>query len=124
MKARIPVAPRPDGGRARQKPAKAGVLDRRRQDARLMDVRVLRHRAVLRPRLGQRAGNSPKAPGHYQLLDLGDRLGRVEVLGTGVGAVHDGVAAVEPEGILWKIQGDKVVGYIWECVANVHVLCY
>src|SRR5438132_324286 len=38
------------------------------------------------------------------LLDLGDRLRRVEILGTHVGAVHDRMAAVEAEGILELVE--------------------
>src|ERR1700758_4517714 len=37
-------------------------------------------------------------------LDLRDRLGGIEILRADVGAVHDGVAAVEPEGILELIE--------------------
>src|SRR5882757_6817803 len=33
------------------------------------------------------------------LLDLGNGLGWIQVLGTGVGAVHDGVAAIQAEWI-------------------------
>jgi hypothetical protein len=40
----------------------------------------------------------------HHLLDLGDRLGRVQALGAGLGAVHDGVAAIEPERILQIVQ--------------------
>src|SRR5690606_18866711 len=40
----------------------------------------------------------------HQLLDLGDRLARVQTLGAGLGAVHDGVAAIEPERVLEEIQ--------------------
>lgn len=36
----------------------------------------------------------------YLLLQLGDCLARVEPLGTGLGAVHDGVAAVELECVI------------------------
>jgi hypothetical protein len=36
---------------------------------------------------------------HLQ-LEVGDRLGRVQILRAGLGAVHDGVAAVQPERIL------------------------
>src|SRR5262245_14235022 len=39
-----------------------------------------------------------------ELLDLADRLGRIEILGTGLGAVHDRVAAVQPEWILQCIE--------------------
>src|SRR5256885_14575217 len=57
---------------------------------------------------------------HHQLLDLADRPGRVEVLGAGVDAVHDGVTAeqavrilqiVEPlAGRLVAAVGDEPVG--------------
>ena len=40
----------------------------------------------------------------HQLLDLGNRLGRVEPLGAGLGAVQDGVAAVEAERVLQIVQ--------------------
>src|SRR5260221_5002288 len=40
----------------------------------------------------------------HHLLDLGDRLGRIEALGAGLGAVHDGVAAIEPERILELVE--------------------
>src|SRR3990170_2597411 len=59
---------------------------------------------------GPSRGPSPRAavaalpPCHHQLLDLGDRLGRVEVLGAGLGAVHDGVAAVEAERVLERVE--------------------
>src|SRR5262245_4289312 len=43
-------------------------------------------------------------PLDHHLLDLGDRLGRIEVLRAGVRAVHDGVAAVEPERILEVVE--------------------
>src|SRR6185503_597574 len=39
-----------------------------------------------------------------QLLGIGDRLGRVEPLGTGVRAVHDRVAAVKSERILERVE--------------------
>src|SRR5262245_11014690 len=41
---------------------------------------------------------------HHQLLDLGDRLGGIKVLGAGLGAVHDGVATIEPERILEIVE--------------------
>src|SRR5262245_58508963 len=44
------------------------------------------------------------APRHHQLLDLGDGLGRIEVLRAGPGAVHDGVAAIEAEGVLEIVE--------------------
>src|SRR5512145_1182919 len=38
------------------------------------------------------------------LLDLGNRLGRVQVLRAGFGAVHDRVAAVQAERVLELVQ--------------------
>src|SRR5262245_7780833 len=49
-------------------------------------------------------GTGASAPLDHQLLDLGDRLGRVQALRTGLGAVHDGVAAIEPERILELVE--------------------
>src|SRR5262245_55958703 len=43
-------------------------------------------------------------PRHHQLLDLGDGLSRIEMLGAGIGAVHDGMAAIEPERILEIVE--------------------
>src|SRR5258705_13539288 len=43
-------------------------------------------------------------PRDHHLLDLGDRLGGIEALRAGLGAVHDGVAAVEPERILEVVE--------------------
>src|SRR5216684_1212981 len=43
-------------------------------------------------------------PFDHHLLDLGDRLRRVEALGAGLGAIHDGVAAVEPERIFQLVE--------------------
>ena len=37
-------------------------------------------------------------------LQLRDRLGRVQPLRTGLGTVHDGVAAVEPERVLEIVE--------------------
>src|SRR5262249_35993551 len=39
-----------------------------------------------------------------QFLDLTDRLGRVEILRTGLRAIHDRMAAVEPERIFEIVQ--------------------
>src|SRR5688572_3100013 len=44
------------------------------------------------------------APLHHQLLDLADRLRRVQSLGAGLGAVHDGVAAIEPERVFQVVE--------------------
>src|SRR4051794_41599563 len=43
-------------------------------------------------------------PLDHHALDLGDGLGGVEALGAGLGAIHDGMAAVEPERILEIIE--------------------
>ena len=40
----------------------------------------------------------------YLLLDGTDGLARVEALGAGLGAVHDGVAAVQLEGVVQLSQ--------------------
>src|SRR6476619_848335 len=40
---------------------------------------------------------------HLQ-FEVGDRLGRVQILRAGLGAVHDGVAAVQPERILEIVE--------------------
>src|SRR5690606_26194398 len=50
------------------------------------------------------ASASGTAPLQHQLLDLADGLGGIEPLRAGAGAVHDGVAAVELEGILQLVQ--------------------
>src|SRR5689334_1744004 len=44
------------------------------------------------------------APLDQHLLDLGDGLGRVQALRAGAGAVHDGVAAIEPERVLELVE--------------------
>src|SRR5215813_5089534 len=43
-------------------------------------------------------------PLHHHPLDLGDGLGGVEALRAGLGAVHDGVAAIEAERILEIVE--------------------
>src|SRR6185437_2013827 len=45
-----------------------------------------------------------RPPFHHQLLDLGDRLGRIEPLRTDFRAVHDRVAAIELERILEVVE--------------------
>src|SRR4051812_46981843 len=40
----------------------------------------------------------------HQLLDFLNRFGRVQTLRTGPGAIHDSVAAVQPEGIFQGVQ--------------------
>src|ERR1700719_4675147 len=53
----------------------------------------------------RRPGNPPlHLPFDHQLLDLGDRLCRIEALGAGLGAVEDGVAAIEAERILEIVE--------------------
>ena len=41
---------------------------------------------------------------HHHLFDLGYRFRRVQALGAGLGAVHDRVAAIEPERVLKIIE--------------------
>src|SRR5688572_11669379 len=55
------------------------------------------------------------APLDHQLLDLADRLRRVEALGAGLGAVHDGVAAIEPERVFQIVE--PIAGRL---VARIH----
>src|SRR6516165_2157245 len=43
-------------------------------------------------------------PLDHHPLDLGDGLGGVEALRAGLGAVHDGVAAIEPERVLELVE--------------------
>ena len=60
-----------------------------------------RHRWVSRR---TRKRRSLHRPFDHHLLDLRDRLGRVETLRASLRAVHDGVAAVEPERVLEVVQ--------------------
>src|SRR5882672_4173530 len=43
-------------------------------------------------------------PLDHQLLDVGDRLGRIEALGAGLGTVHDGMTAVQAEGVFEIVE--------------------
>src|SRR6478672_13098615 len=62
-----------------------------------------------------RSDRGSHLPLDEHLLDLGDGLGRVEALRAGLGAIHDRVAAVEPERVL------KIVEPLAAClVAAVH----
>src|SRR3954470_12349193 len=60
------------------------------------------------PLAGRVPGARPAGPsdlaGDHHLLDLRDGLGRVQVLRAGVGAVHDRVAAIEPERIVQSVE--------------------
>src|ERR1700722_19217096 len=40
----------------------------------------------------------------HHLLDLADGLGGIEILRAGLGAIHDGMAAVQPEWILELVE--------------------
>ena len=55
-------------------------------------------------------------PLDQHLLDVGDRLGRVEAFGAGLGAVHDGVAAVQAERIFEIVE--PVAGGLVAAVAD------
>src|SRR6266851_10342164 len=52
----------------------------------------------------QRSDRGSHLPLDHHPLDLGDGLGGVEALRAGLGAVHDGVAAVEAERILEIVE--------------------
>src|SRR5687767_14566049 len=52
----------------------------------------------------RRPGSRLYGPLHQHFLGLCDRLGGVEALGADVGAVHDRVAAVEPERVLELVE--------------------
>src|SRR5215218_10828759 len=43
-------------------------------------------------------------PRDHHLLDLGDGLGRIQALRAGIRAVHDRVAAIEPERIMQVVE--------------------
>jgi hypothetical protein len=43
-------------------------------------------------------------PLDHHLLDLGNRLGRIQVLRAGLGAIHDGVAAIQPERVFEIVE--------------------
>src|SRR5580704_15296690 len=43
-------------------------------------------------------------PFDHRELEFGDRFGRVKSLGAGLGAVHDGVAAIKPERIFEIVE--------------------
>src|SRR6185437_10015841 len=60
-----------------------------------------------------RAGSARRIAGHRapsvlalgeHLLDRTDGLGRIQVLRARLGAVHDGVAAIQPERILQRVE--------------------
>src|SRR5207342_24586 len=62
---------------------------------------------------GRRGWRTPQAaegletsptPGEHQLLDLADRLGRIQPLRAGPRAVHDRVASIELERVLELVQ--------------------
>src|SRR5229473_7544496 len=58
----------------------------------------------------------PLTPQHHEFLDLGDGLGRVQVFWTRLGAVHDRVAAVEPERVFERIE--PVAGFLVAAVGD------
>src|SRR5712672_603200 len=53
---------------------------------------------------GDQARAGLHLPLDHLLLDLGDCLRWIEMLRAGVGAVHDGVAAIEPERIFEVVE--------------------
>ena len=68
----------------------------------LLSIFVSRSFAALSARLliAKREAGRKTLACHHHLLDLGNRFGRVEAFGADLGAVHDGVTAVEFERIL------------------------
>ena len=82
--------------------------DRRRRPFRHAPRLASPHKARSTVTTGSRtlstAPADPDLPGDHHLLHLGDRLGRVEALRAGLRAVHDGVAAIEAEGILEIVE--------------------
>ena len=53
--------------------------------------------------LSQRSGALHLPLDHLE-LEFGNRLGRIETLRAGLGAVHDGVAAIEPERVFEIVE--------------------
>ncbi len=52
----------------------------------------------------------------HKFLDFGNRLGRIEVLGADLGAVHDGVTAVKLELVLKRVE--TLIGHLVAAVRN------
>src|SRR5512134_3301656 len=50
----------------------------------------------------------------HQFLDLGDRFGRIQPLGAGLGTVHDRVTAIESERVLELVEpfADRLVAAV------------
>src|ERR1700759_4801921 len=66
--------------------------------------RLCRLRAACRDTsLSQRSGALHLPLDHLE-LEFGNRLGRIETLRAGLGAVHDGVAAIEPERVFEIVE--------------------
>ena len=63
-----------------------------------------RPRSRLASIAGPIAGGAQCWRSAIMLLDLGDRLGGIQVLRAGLGAVHDRVAAIQPERILEVVE--------------------
>src|SRR5262249_54503707 len=63
-----------------------------------------------------RSDRGSHLPLDHHASDLGDGLGRVEALGAGFGAIHDCVAAVEPERILEIVEAvaGRLVAAVFE----------
>src|ERR1044071_3292373 len=61
------------------------------------------HQRRLPPHMNGEGYPSDRALDQH-LLDFGDRLRRIEALRAGLGAVHDGVAAIEPERVLEIVE--------------------
>src|SRR5690625_7121773 len=54
--------------------------------------------------------SSDAAPRQHHFLDFGNGLGRIEALGACPGAVHDGVTAIQLEGVLKLVESLTEIG--------------
>src|SRR5258707_10510137 len=62
------------------------------------------HRAGVRPTRWLAMTKNLNLPLDHLQLELGDRLGGIETLRAGLGAVHDGVAAIESERVFEIVE--------------------
>src|SRR5260370_42085271 len=65
---------------------------------------LMRHSSNLMNSVGRRSASLPSIALGHQPLGIGNRARRVEPFRTGLGAVHDGVAAIETEWILEPVE--------------------
>src|ERR1051325_11346277 len=66
---------------------------------------------------GRGRGDEPaSAAQHQELLDLGDGLGRVQILWAGFGTVQDRVAAIEAERVFQRVE--PIAGFLVAAVGD------